>query len=349
MLNMPRIFRIQGPLLVVGGIGYNVTAIFILISLLSRVHPKQSAHVVFVELVNETGWSSDGWVFFLALVPSFIVLAALDSPVHMSDELENPTRQVPLVMFGSFGCSVVAGMAMILVFQFCNTNPESLLEPVGGQPMVQIFVDGYRMMPLTITATAMTLCCLFVSGSAAFISWSRLYWSFSRKGGLPFSGTMSKLSRVDSLPVNALLLCCLLAIALGAISIGSQVAMKAFLGGASLCILSSLAASIGLGLYRGRRTFNRARWLNLGGKVGDIIHWIALLWSIFMMVIMSVPLYRPVNLANMNWSVVVYGGIMALSGIYYVVFFSKNKLSHGDGHYGVHQRNAVELQEAVNA
>lgn len=56
------------------------------------------------------------------------------------------------------------------------------------------------------------------------------------------------------------------------------------------------------------------------------------------MIILSMPLYLPEIPINMNWSVVIIGGVMALSGIYYAIFFSKKEDIDGDGHHGDHMQ-----------
>ncbi|KAJ3497091.1 hypothetical protein NLG97_g2166 [Lecanicillium saksenae] len=219
----------------------NGTAVYLFVGLLVRAYPKQSAHFVFVEFVNESGWSSNGTVFFLALLPAVGCLSAFDNATHLTDELENPKKQVPLVLLISFAMSYLTGLPMIMVYQFCNVSPESLLAAPGGQPLIQLMQNAFRSFPMTAFGTAMIIFCFFTAGASALISWSRLYWSFSREGALPFSGTMSKLSSRDALPINALCWNTFLIVVLGTISIGSTTAMNALLGAANICTLSAFA------------------------------------------------------------------------------------------------------------
>lgn len=344
-LNLPRVFKVMNGLLMGVCVAINFTALFLFISLLVRASPKQSAHFVFVEYVNESGWS-DGTTFFIALLPAYACLAAFDNATHLTDELENPAKQVPQVIIGSFAMSFFTTVPMILAFEFCNVDPDSLLEPVGGEPLIQLLLNAFHSKALTIFGMSLIILCISIAGAACLISWSRLYWSFSREGALPFSGRMSRLTSSDSLPLNALLWNTFLTIAIGAISLGSLTAMNALLGAANLCLISALVTALGLTLYRGRKSLNPNRWLNLGGWWGDAIFWIATLWSIFMGIMLSFPLYLPVTAVYMNWASVVFAGIIVLSGIYWVLVFSKNKVVHHDGHYGDHQREVHQPQNA---
>ncbi|KAJ6189025.1 hypothetical protein N7519_003933 [Penicillium mononematosum] len=323
-VNLPIALKSLGYILSAAVFLFNGSAIYCLITLLIRATPKQSAQVVFIEFVNETGWDSDGWVFFVGLLPAAAVLGALDSATHLTDELENPSRQVPLVLLGSLGLSITVGIPMILVYQFCNIDPISMLEPVGGQPLVQLLLNATSSLPLTNVGISLIIFCFCLAGASALVSWSRLYWSFSREGALPFSGTMSKLTSRHGVPLNALLWNTLLCVALGTVSIGSTTAMNALFGASGLCSTTSLIVAMGLALWNGRDRLDNRRWLNLG-RWGNAIFWVALVWSVLMCVAISMPLYLPVTPTTMNWASVVFLGFVFISGVYWVCVFSRMK------------------------
>lgn len=323
-INLPKIFKSVNWLLKLAVFAVNGTAVYLFVGLLARAHPKQSAHFVFVDFVNESGWSSNGTVFFLAILPAVGCLSAFDNATHLTDELENPRKQVPQVLLISFAMSYFTGLPMIIVYQFCNVNPESLLSAPGGQPLIQLMQNAFQSFPMTAFGTAMIIFCFFTAGASALISWSRLYWSFSREGALPFSGAMSKLSSRDELPINAMCWNSFLIIALGTISIGSTTAMNALLGAASICTSFAFAIVFGLTLYRGRKSLDPERWMNLG-RWGDVIVWISLLWLVLVSVMLCMPLYRPVTPEAMNWASAVFLGVLVVSGIYWVGVFSRHR------------------------
>lgn len=103
--------------------------------------------------------------------------------------------------------------------------------------------------------------------------------------------------------------------------------MNALLGAGNVCIISAVITSFGLALYRGRKTFDPDRWLNLG-RGGDAIFWLATLWSLFITVMLSMPTYLPVTPTTMNWTCAVFGGVVALASIYWFAIFSRNKMVH---------------------
>lgn len=111
--------------------------------------------------------------------------------------------------------------------------------------------------------------------------------------------------------------------------------MNALLGAANVAIISVIVASFGLALYQGRSTLDPNRWFNLG-RWGDAIFWLASLWSTFITIILCMPLYLPVTPETMNWTCVVFGGVVVIATIYWFAIFSKNKVieSHNEGYVG---------------
>ena len=302
----------------------NGSAVLIFVSLLVRANPKPSAASVFVDVVNETGWDSTVVVFFLSILPGVAGVGALDSATHLADEMERPEKQIPQVMIGSALLSYFVGLPSILVYLFCITNPDGILEPVGGQPLIQLFYDAYNSEALSIIATVCVIIVFSIAGWAALTSWSRLYWSFSRDNGFPFSKFTARLSSSDSLPLNALYVNTFLVLAIGLVELGSSTALNALLGGASLCGKVSWGLSVALKLSKGRDALSADRWLNLG-RVGYVIDVVSVIWAVWVCLWISFPLYLPVTPSSMNYASVVFAGVAALSIVYYFTGYKPRK------------------------
>lgn len=318
LINLPYIFRILGPVLIGAFALINVTAVFILVSLLVRATPKPSAQQVFVDVVNESGWSSTGVVFFLALLPAVLCVSGFDAMTHITDELDVPTKQVPQVIIGSSVISAITGFCMTIVYSFCIVEPQNLLAPYGNQPIIQLLFDSCRSKALATIGSIGVILSFYIASVSTFTSWSRLYWSLSRENLFPFSKLTAKLSVIDSLPVNAMIINLLLVVALGAIQIGSLTALNAILGGAVVCATVSYCLTFGCALWRGRNYFSRTRWLNLH-RYGTPIFYIAFIWCVFISVWLCFPLYLPVTTVYMNWASVVVVGVIAGAIIYWFV------------------------------
>ncbi|KAE8336600.1 hypothetical protein BDV24DRAFT_155099 [Aspergillus arachidicola] len=320
VINLPGLFKAVLHCMTSGVIVINLSFLFILITLLVRATPKPSAREVFVQVVNESGWSSEGVVFCIALIPGVVGVFAFDSVTHITEEVTQPSKQVPQVMIGSATISAISGLVMTIVYSFSITRPANLLQPFAQQPLLQLIYDTCRSTALTGIATSGIIISFFLASVGGFTSWNRLYWSLSREGVLPFSRTMSKLTTRDKLPLNALYANYILTVALGAVQLGSLTALNAIIGGGLICMTTSYSMTLGLALWRGRSFLPADRWLNLG-RLGPVLQIISVLWGCFISVWLCFPLMMPVTLAYMNWASVVFVGLVVCTLIYWVMIF----------------------------
>ncbi len=301
----------------------NVGSLFVMIALLVRAHPKQSADFVFVDFVNYTGWSSKGVVFFLGLLPGLTAINGFDCAAHMAEEMPNPSRQVPQVMVLSALLSAISGLIMLLVYMFCITNPANLLTPIGGQPIAQLMLDSFDSLALTIVGVLIFIICFLFASSTLMTTFSRVLWSFSREGGMPFSGAMGSVSSRSLIPVNAILVGFLLCILIGLLELGSSTALNAILGAGILFIFMSYAIPITCALLQQRHAFSAAHYFNLGKVLGSTLNAISVVWICFIFVWLCFPLYLPVTGVTMNYAIVVFAIVTLLSTINWFVWSNK--------------------------
>lgn len=300
----------------------NGGALFVLIALLVRTHPKQPASYVFTDIINETGWSSDGVVFFLGLLPGITAVTGFDTAAHVTDEMPNPRKQVPQVMMGGALICIISGIPMILVYMFCIANPANLLTPVAGQPIVQLMIDSLDSLSLTIIGTLVFIIVFASTCATVMTVATRCWWSFAREGGLPFSPFLAQINSYWHLPVNAICVCCTLLLCIGLIQLGSTTALNAIIGGLILCLFSSYCIPIIGLLIKGRNSLPPARYFNLG-VFGVVINVISVCWCVMMIVWLSLPLYLPVTAASMNYAAAVFAAVLFLSTVNWFAYSRK--------------------------
>lgn len=295
----------------------NLGSIFILVALLVRSTPKPSARQVFVDVVNETGWQSDGLVFFLALLPGLTALNGFDSAAHMSDELPNPAKQVPQVMLGLVLLCGLAGLPMVIVFLFSITNAANLL--TATQPIFQLFLDSMRSLPLTIISCLIYLgLFLFACGSIT-TTLSRVWWAFSRIGGLPFGEWQGRVSDRWTVPLNAIIVVTVIQVLIGLLILGPSTVLYGLTGAAAICFFISYIIPIVCFLMRGRANLPKDRCFNLGWA-GIIINVISVAWACLVSVFLCFPIYHPVTSVTMNYASAVIGVGVTLFGILWALY-----------------------------
>lgn len=58
--------------------------------------PRNSAEFVFTKFINESGWSSKGWVFILSMYVPIYGVYGTDSVMHLVEEMKHPARDAPV-------------------------------------------------------------------------------------------------------------------------------------------------------------------------------------------------------------------------------------------------------------
>ena len=279
----------------------NLGTVYIMVALLARTHPKASARTVFLDVLNATGWSSKGMVFLLCFLPGCISVSCFDTAAHMAEEMDNPARQVPLVMVGGSLLCACTAIPMILVYTFCTYNPEALLTPIGGQPLFQVFHDGFRSEALFVIALVI-YCVIYLAACPATITTgSRLVWSFAKHGGLPFPKWFGYVEPVRQIPTNAVYFTAVASIIVTLLLFGPTTILNGVFGAGGVCFFFSYGLPIWLNVATWGRQLPKDRYFNLG-RLSMPMSILAICWQVITVVFLCFPTYQPVTLTNMNWA-----------------------------------------------
>jgi len=151
-------------------------------------------------------------------------------------------------------------------------------------------------------------------GSSMLLAASRQSYAFSRDGALPFSSWLYRMNGFTGTPVNTVLFDAILALLLGLLAFAGEVAINAV-----------FAISV-TGLYIAYAIPISARWLgdnkfepgpfNLG-FMSFPISVTAVIFMIFLGIVFLFPTTPNTDVPDMNYTVVVLGGVLILSLIWY--------------------------------
>ena len=168
---------------------------------------------------------------------------------------------------------------------------------------------------------------------------SRQLWSFARDGGLPFSSWVAKVSgfslsgecitvvlipkkqqiqKSKSIPLNAIIVSLVLAFLVSLINLGSNVALNAINSVTISALLSSYILTIGCLLYRrlSGQPLPARRWSL--GRAGMAINIASLIFLLPLFVFAFFPLAVDPAPADMNWGILMFGGLILSATVYYV-------------------------------
>lgn len=296
----------------------NAAVVYMIVVLLVKTNPKADARTVFLDVVNGTGWSSDGWVFFLGFLPALVAISLPDGVTHLAEELPDPQRRIPQVMIGCYLMSFGAAVVMVIVLLFCNAQPEHLLEPLGGAPIFQIAYDAWNNMGWLVTI-AIVFNAVFVQGATAVLTGlSRIFWSFAQSSGLPFVKFITKVDTRTQVPLNSVVVVSVIAIGFGVLCFAPSYVLNAIYGCGGCCFAMSYGIPVALLINDRRRSLPRTRYLNLG-KAGWALNVLMVCWYSMLAVITTFPLMSPVTTDNMNWSSVVFTVAVIITLVNYFV------------------------------
>ncbi|EIT76249.1 amino acid transporter [Aspergillus oryzae 100-8] len=297
----------------------HVIGLFAIIIPLWVLAPRNNPKAVFTEFNNGGGWNSPGTATLVGLSTTITSMIGYDCSVHMSEEIKDASRTLPKAMMASIGVNGVLGLIMIITLCFTMGDVNSILASPTGFPFIQIFYNTTNSYTAANTMTAILIVTLTASTITEVATASRQLWSFARDGGLPFSSFFSYVTPGWHIPLNSVMVSLAVTILLSLINIGSTVALQAIVSLTITSLMSAYILSIGcvvLQRIRGEPLPPR-RWSL--GSFGMAINIASLLFLFPIFVFSFFPLTASVDSKSMNWSVVMYVGVIAFASVYYLV------------------------------
>ncbi|KAL4929505.1 GABA permease [Aspergillus undulatus] len=307
----------------------HVIGFVVIVIVLGAMSPKQSTASVFTQFSNSSGWGSDGVSWLVGLLSTVYPFLGYDAACHLSEELPNPKRNVPLAMVGSVLINGVIGLGYTIMLLFTIGDLQHLLDSKTGFPFMQLFLDitsspaGASVLTLFITVTATA------ANASCTTSVSRTAWAFARDGGLPWSNLCSVVHPTLKVPMRMILMVCLLQMLLGLLYLASSTAFNAVLSMAVFGMYASCLFPISFMLvHRYSNTGRHSGLLGtfaLGRVPGAVVNIVSALWLVLAMVFSTFPTLQPVTPDNMNYCVVVTMGWVAIGAVYYYLLGGKKQ------------------------
>ncbi|KAF1960761.1 amino acid transporter [Byssothecium circinans] len=322
----------------------------ILIPLVYLTPFHHSAKEIFTTFHNMGGWQSKALAFFVGLQGNALAFVGTDSAVHMSEEVKNASTDVARSMLLSLVINGCLALGMLCAVLFSAPDIAEILEQ--GTPIpafMHIFAHATGSNVGATIMTAIIIALEFCSAMGCLAAASRMTWSFARDRGLPFSRALSMIDKRTTIPVVAIIIVTTCSALLALINIGNN---AAFNGTISLVLEGfyiSYLLAIGLLLWRRLRgdldTPNSSltafsstaqhdeshdRSLTWGpwrikGVWGTINNVVACCYLTLMVFFSFWPnQFHLVNPGQMNWAVVVTGGVAVFSLGYYLVYAKKS-------------------------
>lgn len=269
----------------------------------------QPASFVFGGWINETGWS-DGVTFFMGLVQAAYGLTAYDSVVHMAEEVPNPRKTVPKLMYLSIICSAVSGLLFMVVCLFCIQDLDNTINSPTGLPFMQLVEDTVGLQGGAVLL-GFFIFNAFGQGSSVLTTASRLTWGFARDGGLPFGGYFGYVDPYWKVPARALWLQGAVIGLIGVLYLFANFVLQAILSVSTIALTVSYSMPILTLMVVGRDKLPPGEFSL--GRLGPAINVVALAYCWVTTVFFFFPSSPNPAPIDMNYAIVIFGFMLVFA------------------------------------
>jgi amino acid transporter len=267
----------------------HIIGVIVIVGALLLFAPKQPLGFFFARVTsNAEGWPY-WWAFIIGLLQAMWTFTGYDASASVSEETVDPRRRAPWGMVMAVVVSSLVGYLLLIALTLTIKDIPSALnaKDEGGNDMpaviaILIGALGERAGSLfsALAAMAMWFCGL------SAVTWSsRVIWAFARDGGVPGSRLWRRVSRKHLTPAPAIWLCAIAAFLAAIYSRAYPIVTSISTIGLYISYIIPVLLFVYLRARGG--ALERGPW-NLG-RFSGAINVIAILWVIFLSIILSLP------------------------------------------------------------
>ncbi|KIW09449.1 hypothetical protein, variant [Verruconis gallopava] len=282
-----------------------VSFLIILITVPATAETHQNAKFVFATFINNTGWNSSAIAYIVGLVNANWAFACLDCATHLAEEVHKPERVIPIAILGTVAIGFTTSWFYSVSMFFSIVGDfQEIVNTATLVPILELYHRALNSVAGAILLESLIICtglgCLIASHT-----WqSRLCWSFARDRGIPGSKWLSQVHTGLDVPLNAHVISCFLVAVVGCLYLASYTAFNSMATACIVLLYVSYSVPVLCLLIRGRENIKHGPfWL---GKLGLVANILLLTWTVFTLVMYSLPYTMPVQTSNMNYVSLVY-------------------------------------------
>ncbi|CAF0955812.1 unnamed protein product [Rotaria sordida] len=296
------------------------SAISIIVVLLTMAPERATARNVFTSTYNDTGFPFP-YVCLIGILSTLFSFSGYEAGAHLAEETRGASRAAPKGIVGTCICCAITGFAYLLALLFAIPNVSSFVENNSGDNSTQnLAVAAFQLAVPHQGALALTILLilnLYFAGMSSLTVTSRIGFAMARDGVFPLSTYLRWIYKPTKTPLGNVIFVFIIDCLLLLLQLASTTAFSAILSIATLGYQISYFIPILFRCTTARHNFPRGEF-NLG-RFGVPIAIISAAWLFITSIIMFFPAEYPVTKDNMNYAVIIIGGIALLAGVYWIV------------------------------
>ncbi|KAJ5247668.1 hypothetical protein N7468_002651 [Penicillium chermesinum] len=298
-------------------IGGFIATMAVMWSMTSQVAPGET---VWQEFTNSGGWSGIGLACLVGQLTPIFSWTGPDAATHMAEEVQNASLVIPWCMISTALINGGLGFIILVTLLYkMGDLTDAILSPDSGFSFIPAVKYATNSTAATNGIAAIILVMEVCSAISILATASRQTFAFARDNALPFSKSLSHISKRLQIPVTAVLVSTIITVLLSLINIGSTAAFNAI---ASVMIAAlfttyilSISAFIRARLQPGG--IPRARFSL--GKLGLPINVFATAYLCFAIIFTFFPTANDPTPVDMNWSILVFGVVVIFAIVQYLI------------------------------
>jgi len=310
----------MGLFFILAGVSVTILVCAIMPSRTGKGHASSS--FVWKDWVNQTGWSSDGFVFCAGMLNGAFAVGTPDCISHLAEEIPRPRVNVPKAILAQYVVGFFSAFFYIITIFYSVNDLDSLFSNPWPFPLAELYRQATNSRAGSLGLLIVIFLPTLSTNIGCYITTGRMLWTLGRDGAVPFSGWVGHVDKSWGNPFNATLVCAVLNTILGLVYIGSSTAFSAFVGSfivlASLSYLAFIVPNI-----LSRRTRVIKGPFTMPAPVFYTVASIASTYMTVWIVIYCFPFALPFNATTMNYTSVMTGGCTILLGVWYLYIRNK--------------------------
>jgi choline transport protein len=127
----------------------------------ASAHNHTSGKFIFAEVSSQTGWSSTGWSFMLAVGNAVYSYLGSDCGAHLCEEIPNPSKNVPKVILMPLAMGMLTTVPFLAALLYCCKDLDAILSTATGLPLFEIYYQGTGSKVAATVLVAFFIFCFF--------------------------------------------------------------------------------------------------------------------------------------------------------------------------------------------
>lgn len=276
-----------------------------------------SSKFVWATFDNQSGYKSNGVTFLVGMLNGAFAVGTPDCVSHMAEEIDRAGRNLPIVLLWQIGVGFITAIAYMAAMFYAISDIDAIFAADLIFPLGAIYLQATGSKAGACGLLTVIILPTFCAGIGCYITCGRTLYALARDNATPLPNYLGSVHPKFKSPLWATFCCGVITTMIGAIYVGTTAAFSAFVGSFVLLTTSSFLLCIVPHLLHKRNIITPGPfWL---GKYGFIINIVAVVYMVVFFVIYCLPYSKPVTSENMNYSSVIFSGLLLLIAVWWFV------------------------------